>query len=328
MTQLIRTIEDLKKHIAIDFIDGFDVIEFAVEDREEELRSKYLGDELYANLVKCYDGTYEAAAEITQEMVNKHNKALWYCQRIISNAAFKDYIPEGELDISENGIRITVTDNKKQAFQWQIEKLEKKYESASDSNLELLLKLLNENLPLFDDWTSSPAYVANKVNFVYSANQFNLFSKTKITHTQFIELQPVISYVEDFYINSALGDDFYDELKERIKDGEDRDEPPADPATSQADEYDKVFKLINGAVVNYVASETGEKAGFDPDDGDKKAAHYMQRLVEYLNNKASADLFAKYYESDKYTAPVDEDTPYAAGEGIDNSAFDGVYGAF
>ncbi|NQU52251.1 MAG: hypothetical protein HQ522_06895 [Bacteroidetes bacterium] len=325
MTQLVKTIEDLKKHIAIDFIEGFDVLEFAIEDRELELVDKYIGEALMANLVKEYTDTYSNSLSSTEAL---YTKALWYCQRIISNYALLDYIPEGQLDISENGIRITSTENKKQAFPWQIEKLEGKYLAAASRNLEGLMVMLNNNIDVFSDWTSSKVYVSLKKHFVNSVAQFNEYSSKKITHILFIELSPVINYVEDFYIRSIVGDAFFDELQERIKDGEDVDSSStSSTVVTEAVHYDKLFHLIKGAVAQFTSFEAAKEIDCDPEICEKKASHYVQRLVEYLNHNASVSLFTKYFESDKYTAPVDSES-YTSGGGLDNSEFTGVYAAF
>lgn len=328
MTEIIKTINDLKQHIAIDFIEGFDVLEYAVEDREYELKKKYIGDDLWKNLVEQYNGSF---SDSSSAVVNLTAKLLWFCQRVIANFSLLDYIPEGQLDISENGIRITTTDNKKQAFDWQIKKLENKYRSTAERNLEALLQLLNQSIDSFPEWTTSDAYVANKGHFVNSAIEFSQYLNIGKSHLVFLDLLPSINYIEDFYIRSVLGDDFYNELKERIKDGEDVDEPPADPDTSQDDEYDKVFNLVKAATVYYTGAqvaETKKELNFDKDQCSEKADHTIQRLVEYLNRNASDTLFKKYFESDKYTAPVDDETPFTSGDGIDNSEFTGVYGAF
>lgn len=328
MTDLVKNVTDLKKHIAIDFINGFDVVEFAVEDRELELKDKYIGDALWANLVKEYAETYSNAASSTEAL---YTKALWYAQRVISNYSLLDYIPEGSLDISENGIRISTTDSKKQAFDWQIKKLEQKYLSTAVRNLEALLTMLNENIDVFTDWTSSAAYVANKKNFVNSATQFSQYLNIGKSHLLFLELVPVVSYVEDFYLRSILGDAFFEELQERVKDGEDVDDSTSGSTSGEvlADHYDKVFHLVKGAVVHYTGMEAAETVEhkFDKEKCGKKADHYVQRLVEYLNHNASDTLFAKYFTSTKYTAPVDS-VSYTSGGGIDNSELTGVFGAF
>jgi len=328
MTELVKTIDDLKSHIAIDFVSDFGVIEFAVEDREAELKTKYIGAELWANLVKVYAGTYSNSSS---SATAHYEKVLWYCQRIICNYSFLDYIPEGQLHISENGIRIGSTENLKQAFDWQIRQLGEKYHSTAVRNLESLLEYLNENIDVFSDWTSSPAYVANKKYFINSATEFNDFSVTKLNHTSFLDLIPLISYVGDFYLRSILGDEFFEELQERIKDGEDVDGSMSGSTSLSimASNYDKLFYLCKGVVVNYVGVEASEmeEYNFNSEKCEQKASHFTQRLVEFLNNNASATLFTKYFESSKYTAP-EESTSFTSGGGIDNSEFTGVYGAF
>ena len=325
MTELVKTVEDLKKHVAIDFIDGFDVVEFAIEDRETELRTKYLGDTLWDKLKAEYAGGVVYNPETDGPL---YAKALWYAQRIIINFALLDYVPEGSLDISENGIRITVNDTKKQAFPWQIKNLEDKYEKTANRNIENLLTFLDDNITRFDAWTASPVYTALKEHFVHSATEFQKYLNLDTSHVVFLKCLPDMGYVEDIMMRGMLGNDFYEELKERIKDAEDVDEPPADPTTSQDDEYDIVFDLIKGAIANYTGKRAAKILGCDPELCDETASHYVQRLVEYLNRNATDSLFANYFNSDKYTPPVDDETPFTSGGGIDNSEFTGVYEAF
>lgn len=357
-TYLVRTVEDLKNHLAIDFIEGFDVLKFAVEDRENEIKDTYLGTALFDLLVQQRGG-----------VMNREHlaKALFYTQRVICNYALLDYIPEGQLDISENGIRITVNETKKQAFDWQIKNLEAKYLATASRNLESLMKYLNENIDKFPEWTSSPVYLTLKRNMVNTVTQFNEVASKKINYLLFLELAPVITYVEDFYIRSIVGDEFFEELLERVRDGEDVDGaattstssssvssstatgsdsgsstvPPPPPPDSPSDgnvniitsdpetalHYDRIFRLIKGAVTQYTSFEAAEAIGVDPEVCEKKASHYVQRLVEYLNHNASSTLFANYFTSEKYTAPIDS-TAYTSGGGIDNSEFTGVFGAF
>ena len=322
MTELVKNIIDLKKHIAIDFIEGYEVLQPMIEDAERKLKKEYVGAGLWAKLV----AEYASPGSET----NKYVELLWFAQRIICNFALLDYVPEGQLDISTNGIRITTTNEKKTAFEWQIQKLEKKYSDTAYRNIELMLQFLNENIKKYDDWTSSAAYVANKGRFVNSAIEFHRFVDINKSHLTFLKLLATIDLVEDNIIRSMLGDEFYDELKERIKDGEDVDSSSDSSSSSATAEdllYDKLFYLISGAVAHFTAASHDELLGVDQDKSEKNASLYAGRLVEFLNNTASTSLFKKYFESKKYIAP-EESSSFTSGGGIDNSGFTGVFGAF
>jgi len=299
-SELITTIPELKDHVAIDFISNFDVIEPSVEDRERELKEKYLGEDLFDLLVSYAGGSTSVSISDEDYLA----QVLYYSRRAVANLSLMDYMPEGQLNISESGIRINTGEGSmKQAFEWQIKNLQAKYEKTGYLALESLLKYLEENAEHFSTWTESDAYTANKAWFINTAKVFNENFFIDNSRLIFLKLLPDMKKVEEFYIRPAIGDDFFDELKTFIL----NDNMPTS--------YSTVISLIRGAVANFTMfhgsdyipyyKKKGQLEIKKPEELENWGNTYIQKLIYYLNNNASASKFTNFYNSDQYTDPDD-----------------------
>jgi hypothetical protein len=311
MTKLILDINDVKSHVAIDFIAGFDVLEPFILDNEKWLIRKYTGKALFEKLVSTKNTPAETP-DIYAEL-------LAIAQGIVINRSMMQYIPEGQLDISENGIRINTTDTKKTAFEWQIVKLEKRYLYTTHEKIEELLDLLFNND--VTEWKSSSIFKNIRANFVNAAYQFNKYFNIDESHQLFLSLVPDIEYAERVYILSALGEVFFNELKVKILAGE--DVLPTNPDASKTAHFE-LFRLIRAAVV-YLTVLHATSDLKKPEDIELRCVHAQQQLKSFVDEKASNDLFNSYFTSSKYTSPEIIST---LNSGIDNSVLTGIYGAF
>jgi len=322
MTHLISNIDNLKDHAAIDFINGFEIIQPFVIDAENWLKRRYLGDALY-NKIASLAADSESISVSDSDTTNPlYYEILSLSQGIVTNIALLDYIPEGQLEISSQGIRINTTDTKKTAFPWQITLLENRYKKGRDTKLEDLLQLLFTKD--IEEWNNSPVIRKLRKRFINSALQFDKHFSIEESHLLFIRLLPDMDYVEKIYIRSLLNDAFIEELRERILDGEDAEN---DNPSDDEKQYILLFELI-AATVAYLTIHHTKIALPDgkPDDIEIRATHAQQQLKEFLNNNASDSLFSVYFSSEKYTAPIIENDSLT--DGVDNSQFNGLYAAF
>jgi hypothetical protein len=311
MTKLVLDITDIKTYVAIDFIAGFDVLEPFILDNEKWLIRRYTGKTLFDKLVSTKN-TPSGTADVYSELLS-------VAQGIVINRSMMQYIPEGQLDISENGIRISTSETKKTAFEWQIAKLEKRYLDTANEKIEELLEILfSNNIP---EWKDSVISKKVKSNFINSAIQFEKYFSINESHLTFLFFLSHIEYFERVYLRSALGEEFYFELKEKITGNEDswKEDP-----TETDKKYFILFDLIRAALVYLSVSISGPDIK-KPDDMDNRAAFAQQQLKEYLDNNSSADVFTKYFNSSEYSAPL---STAITTSGIDNSTLSGCYGAF
>jgi hypothetical protein len=335
-TRIISTIADLKQHIAIDFISDFDVIAYAVEDREMELRDTYLGEELFDQLA-----TFRASQDASSSSSSASSSVsasgptndlltdlLYYAQRAVANFAFMDYIPEGQLNISEKGIRIVTSDEMKTAFEWQIDGLRQKYKRSGYMAVENMLQHLADNLSKYTSWRDSEQHKVMMGLIIWSSKDFNKYFNIAESRVVFRELIPAIKKAEEFYIKQTLGTTYFDQLKTHVLA---HDIPEADrtiinmikPALAHL----AIFMAMNeyGVDVAGLFSETVKsKPGADQiqiQSAEKFGLAYLQKLQDYLDEHASSSSYSGYYnysqESDSYSA---SDNRF-----YDNDADDGIY---
>ena len=311
MTKLVLVLDDVKSLAAIDFVSGFDVLEPFILDNENWLTRRYIGTALLSKLALV-----RTPAEIGDAPSDLYKNLLLIAQGIVINRSLMQYIPEGQLDISENGIRISTSETKKTAFPWQIEKLERRYLDASNEKIEQLLELLFEND--ITEWKDSDIAKRIRGNFVNSAKQFDLYFSINESHRTFLSLASDISYIERVYLKTILGEAFFLELRDKVAKGEDK--LPQSP-TDADKKYLTLIDLVRAAVVLLTANYAGSSLQ-RTDDIDQRATHAQQQLKEFLNTNASAQLFTTYFNSNKYTSPTTVIT-----DGIDNSNLSGIFGA-
>jgi len=317
-TKLITTIAELKEHVAIDFVKNFDVIAYTVEDRETWLRDTYLGEALFDELVALASGSSSSSGSDA----DKWAELLYYAQRAITNFAFMDYIPEGQLNISEKGIRIATNEEMKTAFEWQIKQLGAKYKKSGYDAIENMIVLLSSNLSLFTSWAGTDQHANLMAEFIFSAKDFNKYYNISENRIVFRELIPAIKKAEEFYIKPSIGTTYYDALKASVK----SDELSTDdrvivnlikPAVAHLaihiamSEYGSAVKdmIVDYGKSSASVSNRNQMIQTMLESAENWGNRYLQKMIDYLDNNASETKYAAYYaysqESSSYSASED-----------------------
>lgn len=145
--------------------------------------------------------------------------------------ALRRYLPSSDVQHTDKGRQIFVSDNEKPAFEWQTEKdndnmLALAHE-ATDVLLEFLDKHIDDRLPVGEGeeageillpWRVTPAYGATKELFVNSVEEFEKVFSIGGSRLTFLSLLPFMRRVQDFEIATCFTDERYDLLKEEILD--------------------------------------------------------------------------------------------------------------
>lgn len=316
-TQIITTIAELKEHVAIDFISEFSVIAYAVEDRENEIKNTYLGDALFAELAAYkaeQDASSSASASASASSSGSATstqlaKLLYYVQRAIANFAFMDYIPEGQLNISEKGIRIATNEEMKTAFEWQIRQLSDKYKKTGYMAIENMIQYLSDNLDSFSSWKGTSQHTELLSMFIWSSKDFSKYYNIAESRVVFRELVPAIKKAEQFYIQSAIGETYYDQLKAAIlaDDVEAVDQVIVNkikPALAHFaiyvafNEYGSVITDLkieyNRAMSNL--RDRNSMIQTQMESAEQWGQRYLDKLVAYLDANASSEKYSAYYD--------------------------------
>lgn len=207
---LFQTIDEIKEHIAVNL--SFDIKDVKpyitlVEERDVIPMISKAEFDTIQNLVDNPPGGGLSA--IQQEFLDK-------LRTIIANLAFVEYIPIGNVQISSSGIHISMTENKKTAFQWQVEEVRESLLKVGFNAMDRLLEFMELNKASFPDWVASDGYAETKELFIKNARDFSKQYHIAGSTRTFIQLKPIMKIVEQLYISTTICEDFYLLLKQEI----------------------------------------------------------------------------------------------------------------
>jgi hypothetical protein len=130
--------------------------------------------------------------------------------------AYYLWIPSGQLQIGDSGIRIATTDTLKTAFQWQIDELQDSILRQAGTAMDALLEFLEENKDDYGVWATSDAYTKFKDCFIKTAAEFTtIYNALGGSRVNFAAIKGTMKKVQDFVLIPELSAAFYDELMEQ-----------------------------------------------------------------------------------------------------------------
>jgi hypothetical protein len=314
---LFKTTAEIKKYLSVNISVKFESVKPDIDQIEESVIKRYLGDDQYDDLHTKYNGT-DPLEEEDQKLLEKVQLPLIYL-------AYAKYLPVNQVQFTDAGVKVTSTANSKTAWEWQIKDLENSFNQKGFDGLEALLVFLEKNKNTYTDWAESDAYSEFKKYFINSAKEFQSFYNIRYSRLTFLSLESIMKKVEDFAIKPALGATLFKELKDKIKAG-----------TAFTEEETAIAELINPAIAHLTIAKActelrveftgndfvvnqfataGTKSNPATDEiilGKRKQAEidgnvYLRDLVNFLNKNASEDKYASYFTSDNYKAPADGD---------------------
>ncbi|MDL5050658.1 hypothetical protein QQ054_32160 [Oscillatoria amoena NRMC-F 0135] len=275
-----------------------------------------MGVEQWAKLQADYDA---------ESVDANHLALLELAQGANIHFAYLDFSFEGSFQISDAGFHTTNTAEMRPLYQWEkIEFRKQRYAKGWDY-LERIFLLLNSKKNIYTDWAGSSTYQIQKSNFLFSAKDFSKY-RTIDGYATFTALKGAITEVEDSYLKSALGAEFYDELKaEVLADNVSADnlllmhyikEAVAHLSVYTAGEELQFTLTEKGLRVSSTETQSGNIAkDAAPADtqlaivyerSKMKGQEALEQLRGYLNANATAVKYPLYFNSSLYPAPGSE----------------------
>lgn len=291
-------------------------LETSVETVEMKHIKPLLGSAFYNSLNNKFN-------ESSPNLSNKEKALQNLIHYAVSYLAVVEWIPEGILTLTGSGIYIPKTADMSIPWQWQTDKMEFSCLNKGFSGLDDILEFLEENKDEadFDLWEQSGYYTIIKDLFVNNTKEFNKYYSINNSRRIFLRLAQTMRKVEDFYAISNLGRPYYDELKEKIKeeDLEEDDEKIINEFLNKAIVYQTIAIALaegmlelgpDGVYINVFNTGTQQKN--NPSDQRLYTAankakmdsfNYFQQMRNYLNENASNQKYATYFNSPQYTDP-------------------------
>lgn len=196
---------DFKKQLPVSMSLSFENVK--PDLRRVELRhiKKVLGKPLYDSLSSSYaDGGGSPSA---QEIA-----ILDYIQPAIANLGFMLYLDKGNVLVDDNGISSIHHEDKKPAFEWQVENLRKSTRKAGFDAIDDLISFLEENANSYATWESS----VSRELFINSAIQFQEYVDIKESRGMLLTMLPIMRRIEKREIQGVLCAELYSEIKTQI----------------------------------------------------------------------------------------------------------------
>lgn len=233
---LFKTTEEIKQYLPANAAFKFEQIRPFIQFQiEPNIIVPVLGQAQYDALTAAYAVNTLSAAQ----------KALLDKVRYpIANYAYVLYIPFAQVAISASGIHIEVSNERKTAFEWQINKLEESCLDAADNGIERLLEFMEANISDYPDWSGSSSYTVFKECFINTSRVFSSFFNIRESRRLFLAMKHTMKRVEDMRIKSLLCKAQYDEIKGQIL---------SDSVTT---ENQALLDLIQPAVAHLTAART------------------------------------------------------------------------
>ena len=228
--RICSTIDEIKKYAEVNA--SFDPqILLPAESKVEHIVKRMLSKAEYASLVVNY-----TANTLTAEQ----EELLPYVQNaMVSLAMIKWTGACGQVEISNAGIHLNLSKDRKTAFQWQIVDIQRHFKNEAYKALENMLQFLWDspsNKYLL--WRAS----ADRSEYLkFFINDSVEFSKNYQIHENFaffLYLRETMDFVEENYIAPVIGQDLFDQIKAQIVSN------TVSPANA------KILKWIRKAVAN------------------------------------------------------------------------------
>ena len=193
---------------------------------------KIIGKELFALAESHYKSGNFCLAEpdedhpeysVLDELVKK-------IQFPVAVNAYRRYVPSIDLQHSDKGRQITVTNEDKPAFEWQIEKDNENLVSLANEGVDFLLEFLDDHIddkagtetdaPYLLPWGASKEFQATRELLIYNVDQLERIYSVKGSRLVYLSLVPFMRQVQDNEIRSCFSPEDWNDLKDQVLDGD------------------------------------------------------------------------------------------------------------
>ncbi len=201
--KIATTSAELKKWIRVN--NSFDPNNFiSAENDAKHILYRFIGQPQYDAIQAAY-----TANTLSPAQTELHQ----YIQNAMVNLAFLYYIPEGQLEISDAGIHLNTSKDRKTGFNWQIISLQKGAKRKAFKAIELMLIFLWKSpTGTFPLWEADDSSIEYKKFLINDSLTFNRSYSINNDFCLFLSIRDIIEEITNDYIIPTIGQDLYDEL--------------------------------------------------------------------------------------------------------------------
>lgn len=304
MSPLIINIATARKYIRLPFINNTTYLADFVEAQKRYILP-IVGKNLFTTIAA------EALAG------GEPGELLNCVYRAIAPLAYAIDLPAINTSISDNGVGQKATDNFTPAPRWAFLQLREMLFDKGSAGLEELLILLYENKPQGVTWEVPSVFDTA----IKTGKEFNQYYTIYQPYRTFESLRPVVKVVQDEVIIPAIGEVFLQALVSKTS-----------PSNDEKQAIILIKKCVAHLTIKMAAALLPVKIGADgwtvaldrttdttnqggqqapaiqlqvmSDAAENTGRSYLDMLITLLNKKASGVVFADFFNSELYKAPV------------------------
>lgn len=216
---LIRNLEEFKSFCDININTNFDTLKPYITLAQEIYIIPLISQAECTTLLNALDGV--SYPTVPPSLSSKYQTLLEKTQRCLSFYTMYKILPFLNSSIGDKGVQQLSgkEGNSQPVAQWRyIDRLENHLRDA-DTSAELLLTFMEENQLVFTSWAGTTSYTERKNLLLASAKVFNNYFNINNSRSTYIALRPFIETAELKFIRPAIGDEYFEYLKEKIVDG-------------------------------------------------------------------------------------------------------------
>lgn len=291
---LFKTTAEIKKFWPIIGTTKIESLLPFIETAERDYIIPFISQEQYDDLNEAYNSEEEGSGS---SMSAEQTVLLYRVQSALAHYLFYLWIPTGQLQIGDNGIRIAVTDTLKTAFEWQIDGLKRSVLKAAGSAMDALLSYMEAHKADYSLWVASEAYTEFKDLFIPTTSLFTkLYAPLGNSRLNFLAIRSSMMMVQDFVIKAELGDDYYEELMAQHLIGDATEEGSGQDGLTP--ENKKIVGLIQKALAQLTMARAFMELSVTIDDrGIMNFNNAMNKLISNNEMPVMAAMISKLEKS-------------------------------
>ena len=316
---LIRSTENLRDFLPVTAaFDLEDLKPFMENTAEPDFLIPALSQTQYDQLKTKYEANELSLSADEQQLLKLAMSA-------VANYALMLYLDWAQLNVSQDGIHITINESRRTPFPEQMKAVKTQCSINAFRALERLLVFLELKKTTFTLWAASSSATIFKECFINTAEDFSNSVNINNSRRTFLALKSIMKDIEEHQLVNVLTQDLYDEIKAEIVAG-----------NLSANNL-KLMKFIKPAVANLTMAESVHELPLQfsemgivlssisstqshevktpaPDDRlsaykEKKrerGERELKLLNDYLQAKASDTVYPLFYASENYVGPPTE----------------------
>lgn len=239
MAVLIKTIDILKEHVAINVNTEYATVSPYIKQAERKYVKSITGSAMYTAITaENYAPT--ANAKVVFELL----------QEAAANLAVFLYTPLANVQFSDNGIAVSQGEHHKSAEWWQVRDLRRSFLDAGFQALDEALKVMEANEGDFTAWVGTSGYTIFKELFVKRTDTFQRWFNISNSRRTFLAMRPYMLESHHQYFTSVLNTTTIEQIKTFSTE---------DLTTPEA----QVLDHLQAAQVNYTVAKALHSGSFE-----------------------------------------------------------------